>query len=212
MQKINFPRLTAVLLTAALVFTTVMAYTSQETRDISKSVLRLHIVANSDSNADQELKLKVRDEIIASCSKLFEGCTNAAQSQKIASDNIDYITAAANRVIAKNGFDYSAHCSVEQCRFPTKQYQNETDGIISLPQGMYTALNIRLGKSEGHNWWCVMYPPLCFVDGVATVSHDSSNMLRDELSESEYELITESDKPSVQIKFKLAEVLGRYSD
>lgn len=208
MSKINFPRFTAVLLTGALIFTTVMAYTSHETRNISESVLRLHIIANSDSSDDQELKMKVRDEIIASCSKLFEGCTDAQQSQKIASDNIDCITAVANQVIAENGFDYSAQCSVEQCRFPTKQYQNASDGIISLPQGMYTALNIRLGKSEGHNWWCVMYPPLCFVDGVATVSQDSANTLRDELSESEYELITESDKPSVQIKFKLAEVLG----
>lgn len=208
MPKINFPRLAGVLLSAALVFTTVMAYTSQEVSNISSSVLRLHIIANSDGEADQQLKLRVRDEIISSCSDLFENCQNAEQSQKIAADNIEYITEVANQVISENGFDYSASCSVEQCRFPTKQYKNEYDGVISLPRGMYTALNIRLGRSEGQNWWCVMYPPLCFVDGVATVNQESSNLLRSELGDAEYELITESDSPGVQIKFKLAEVLG----
>ena len=212
MPKINYTRLTAVLLSAALVFTIIAAYTFQETQDISNSVLRLHIIANSDSEADQKLKLKVRDEIIKSCGTLFADCTNAEQSQEAASENLSYITNIANRVIAENGFDYSAKCSIERCKFPTKRYQNTSDGIISLPQGMYTALNIKLGSSAGQNWWCVMYPPLCFVDGVASIDGESSNILRNELSESEYELITESSKPSVQIKFKLAEALGSHSE
>lgn len=208
MPKINYTRLSIVLLTAALAFTTIMSYVSSEAKSISNSVLRLHIVANSDNDADQLLKLQVRDGIISACRDLFESCTDAAQSQKIAAENIDYITAAANRIIAENGFDYQAECSVEQCKFPTKQYKSEKDGVISLPQGTYTALNIRLGESQGHNWWCVMYPPLCFVDGVASVSTQSADTLRGELSENEYELITASEKPSVQIKFKIAELLG----
>ena len=118
-------------------------------------------------------------------------------------ENLEKIHEIAQAVIDEYGFDYEI--SVEE----TKMFFDErTYGDITMPAGDYNAVRVTIGSAEGHNWWCVMYPPLCFVDGVATVNQESSNLLRSELGDAEYELITESDSPGVQIKFKLAEVLG----
>lgn len=206
MPKINPYRLTVVLSALIVILTTTAAYTARETEDIANSVLRLHIIANSDSAADQSLKLKVRDEVIKECAPLFKHCKNAQQSQAAAASNIDFITQTANKVIADSGFDYTAECYIGKCGFPTKTYQSLSDGQITLPKGEYSAVNIRLGEAKGQNWWCVMYPPLCFVNGVA--AFDSAESLRNELSPSEYELITESGEPSVRIRFKIAELLA----
>lgn len=206
MPKVNPYRLIVVLSAIIVILTTTAAYTARETEDISNSVLRLHIIANSDSAADQSLKLKVRDEVIKECSPLFKDCINAQQSQAEAAKNVDFITQTANRVIAENGFDYTAECYIGRCGFPTKTYQSRSGGRISLPRGEYSAVNIRLGEACGQNWWCVMYPPLCFINGVA--EFDSAESLRSELTQSEYELITESDEPNVKIRFKIAELLG----
>lgn len=208
MPKINLPRLFAVILTIAVIATIYLAYTSEQTRHISDSVLRLHIVANSDSADDQALKLKVRDEIIKQCSPLFKDCKTADESKVAANDNIDFITNVANNVIGEYGYAYAVECKVEECKFPTKSYRSTNDGNVSLPSGEYNALNIRIGNAAGQNWWCVMYPPLCFVDGVVSVSEASESILRNELSDSEYELITENEQPNIKVKFKIAEMLG----
>ena len=84
--------------------------------------------------------------------------------------------------------------------------------VVSLPRGEYNALNIKIGAAKGKNWWCVMYPPLCFVDGVASVPDETDELLKSQLTASEYELITESDRPEIKIKFKIAELLGGQQD
>lgn len=208
MPRISIRNLIIALLGLAVCTSLVCAYTAHEARDISESVLRLHIVANSDSAADQNLKLKVRDEVIKSCSPLFKGCKSAQQAQVAAEENIEFITKTADRVIRENGFDYTAECRIGKCSFPTKTYKSASGGV-SLPCGEYSAVNIRLGNAEGQNWWCVMYPPLCFVNGVASMSDETDDMLKSELSPSEYELITDGEKQSVKIRFKIAELLGK---
>ena len=170
MPKVNLMRVFGVICAAALVLVTAVSYISWQVNDIEDSVLRLHIVANSDSDEDQALKLKVRDEVVERCGFLFENCVSAEQSIKTAADNIGFIKYVAEQVITENGYNYDADCQVTQCSFPTKQYERPGDGVVSLPRGEYNALNIKIGAAKGKNWWCVMYPPLCFVDGVASLS------------------------------------------
>ena len=208
MPKVNLMRVFGVICAAALVLVTAVSYISWQVNDIEDSVLRLHIVANSDSDEDQALKLKVRDEVVDRCGFLFENCVSAEQSIKTAADNIGFIKYVAEQVITENGYNYDADCQVTQCSFPTKQYERPGDSVVSLPRGEYNALNIKIGAAKGKNWWCVMYPPLCFVDGVASVPDETDELLKSQLTASEYELITESDRPHIKIKFKIAELLG----
>ena len=123
---------------------------------IYDSVIRLHILANSDSDTDQNLKLKVRDAIIAESQGLFEN----SQPDKLPLDQMDQLgtkfTSIANRVIKDNGFDYTAAAQWGKEDYPTREY----DGI-TFPAGEYYSLRINLGKAEGKNWWCVLFPPLC---------------------------------------------------
>lgn len=212
MPKVNLMRVFGVICAAALVLITAVSYISWQVNDIEDSVLRLHIVANSDSDEDQALKLKVRDEVVDRCGFLFENCASAEQSIKTAADNIGFIKYVAEQVITENGYNYDADCQVTQCSFPTKQYERPGDGVVSLPRGEYNALNIKIGAAKGKNWWCVMYPPLCFVDGVASVPDETDELLKSQLTASEYELITESDRPEIKIKFKIAEILGGQQD
>ena len=212
MPKVNLMRVFGVICAAALVLVTAVSYISWQVNDIEDSVLRLHIVANSDSDEDQALKLKVRDEVVDRCGFLFENCVSAEQSIKTAADNIGFIKYVAEQVITENGYNYDADCQVTQCSFPTKQYERPGDSVVSLPRGEYNALNIKIGAAKGKNWWCVMYPPLCFVDGVASVTDETDELLKSQLTASEYELITESDRPEIKIKFKIAELLGGQQD
>ena len=212
MPKVNLMRVFGVICAAALVLVTAVSYISWQVNDIEDSVLRLHIVANSDSDEDQALKLKVRDEVVDRCGFLFENCVSAEQSIKTAADNIGFIKYVAEQVTTENGYNYDADCQVTQCSFPTKQYERPGDSVVSLPRGEYNALNIKIGAAKGKNWWCVMYPPLCFVDGVASVPDETDELLKSQLTASEYELITESDRPEIKIKFKIAELLGGQQD
>ena len=212
MPKVNLMRVFGVICAAALVLVTAVSYISWQVNDIEDSVLRFHIVANSDSDEDQALKLKVRDEVVDRCGFLFENCVSAEQSIKTAADNIGFIKYVAEQVITENGYNYDADCQVTQCSFPTKQYERPGDSVVSLPRGEYNALNIKIGAAKGKNWWCVMYPPLCFVDGVASVPDETDELLKSQLTASEYELITESDRPEIKIKFKIAELLGGQQD
>ena len=212
MPKVNLMRVFGVICAAALVLVTAVSYISWQVNDIEDSVLRLHIVANSDSDEDQALKLKVRDEVVDRCGFLFENCVSAEQSIKTAADNIGFIKYVAEQVITENGYNYDADCQVTQCSFPTKHYERPGDSVVSLPRGEYNALNIKIGAAKGKNWWCVMYPPLCFVDGVASVPDETDELLKSQLTASEYELIPESDRPEIKIKFKIAELLGGQQD
>ena len=212
MPKVNLMRVFGVICAAALVLVTAVSYISWQVNDIEDSVLRLHIVASSDSDEDQALKLKVRDEVVDRCGFLFENCVSAEQSIKTAADNIGFIKYVAEQVITENGYNYDADCQVTQCSFPTKQYERPGDSVVSLPRGEYNALNIKIGAAKGKNWWCVMYPPLCFVDAVASVPDETDELLKSQLTASEYQLITESDRPEIKIKFKIAELLGGQQD
>ena len=124
--------------------------------DLRHNILRLHIVANSDSQTDQELKIKIRDEILAETSDLFLNVTNLEKAKKEVGNSLEKFEEIANSVIKQNGFNYKAKAYLDEHYFDTRVYENFT-----LPAGYYPSLVIKLGKAEGKNWWCVVFPTVC---------------------------------------------------
>ncbi len=202
MHYINKTRFFALFFTLTLLFTIILSYAKSAGADIANSVVRLHVVANSNSNADQKLKLAVRDRILRDTSHIFNQSANPNKALSLARENTDYIKTIAEDEIRRCGFKHNVSVVVGKTVFPTKTYGN-----IALPKGRYNAVNIRIGAAKGENWWCVMYPPLCFTDGIVSVSKDAQEQLKENLSPSEYQLITESSESvPVEIKFKIVEL------
>lgn len=123
---------------------------------VKTDTLRLHIIANSDSDFDQELKLKVRDRVLEYTGELFAEVSGKTEAEALAKYSANDIKAAAEEVIAESGANYSVSVEITNMWFETRSY----DGF-TLPAGDYDAVRIIIGAGEGHNWWCVMYPPLC---------------------------------------------------
>ncbi len=163
-----------------------------KTEDISNNVLRLHILANSDSEADQALKLKVRDAILEAGESAFSGAENVEEAEKRILANSDELLAVAESVIQEEGYDYGVTFEITNDSFPTRTY-----GDVTLPAGEYRAVRMVIGEGEGKNWWCVMFPALC-LPGASETSLDAV------LSEDEIELL-QSD-PEIDVRFKIAEV------
>lgn len=123
---------------------------------IREDVLRLHILANSDTDEDQALKLKVRDRILSESSELFENPTTLEEAKSSVIDHIEKVRQTAQDEVYANGYDYQVNAEIVNMYFTTRQYETFT-----LPAGMYDAVRITIGEAKGHNWWCVLYPPLC---------------------------------------------------
>ncbi|MGN1326968.1 MAG: stage II sporulation protein R [Clostridia bacterium] len=180
------------------------SYASSVSSGISDSVFRLHVIANSDSAEDQSLKYKVRDSLLDYMNSLCSFTSSKQEAIEIAQNHIDDFYRIAQEVVNENGYDYPINITIGKYDFPTKQY-----GDVSLPAGIYDALRVEIGSASGQNWWCVMFPPLCFVDVSSGVVPDSSKeTLQDNMSSEEYNLITDSDNNSeLNVKFKIVELL-----
>ncbi len=122
---------------------------------LAEQVVRLHVVANSDSEADQALKLKVRDAVLAEATPYLAGLDRQAALNAL-EELLPSLAGAAARVVGEQGYDYSVTASLQEERFPTKRYEG-----FALPAGEYMALRVQIGSGGGHNWWCVVFPPLC---------------------------------------------------
>lgn len=131
-------------------------YNYDEVKDI---LIRFHVLANSDSKEDQELKLKVRDGIIEYLTPILKDSTSLEESREILNREDKKVKQIANKIIKENGYSYKVESDFGKENFPDKTYGN-----IMLPQGEYEAYRILIGEAEGQNWWCVMFPPLCFID------------------------------------------------
>ncbi|MGE5415309.1 MAG: stage II sporulation protein R [Acidobacteriota bacterium] len=128
----------------------------QVTENPCYGMLRLHVIANSDSPADQALKLKVRDAVLTTMQARFKGINNADQAITVAGHNLAVIQQAAERVISREGQDYTVKVCMGRFGFPTRYYDEKV-----FPPGEYEAVRVILGRGEGHNWWCVLFPPIC---------------------------------------------------
>ena len=168
----------------------VNAKVSQTQEQLAKEVFRFHVLANSDSEEDQKVKLQVRDAVLEymkeSMSDKTEGEMSAQKTKEWAQQHLTDLEEVADKVLEKEGYDYLAKAEVTTCYFPDKRY-----GDVLFPEGWYEALRIRLGEAEGHNWWCVLYPNLCFTNATyAVVSEDGKKELKKALTAEEYEMVT----------------------
>lgn len=193
------------LLCAVITCSAVSAYYSQKvTEGISESILRLHVIANSDSDEDQALKRQVRDDILVYMKENMSSKSNLEESKAFVNNHIGDIEKIALSRIEKNGKEYGAKAYLGKFDFPTKVY-----GDIALPSGNYQALRVVLGNGSGANWWCVLFPPLCFVDAThGTVPDEVKADLKEVLTEDEYAIITTADSEDdipIKLKFKIVE-------
>ena len=159
---------------------------------ISEDVFRLHILANSNAEYDQQLKLKVRDAVLEKGQELFLNCSSLDEIISTCKENIDLFSNTAEQCIADNGYDYGVNVYVDKEWFNTREYEE-----ITLPSGIYNALKIEIGEADGHNWWCVMFPAIC----LSAVSDSEINEI---LDEEEVDLINSNQK--YEIRFKIVEI------
>lgn len=201
-MKIYKRILIILILFLSYIFTSLFFYSDAVTNNISKNVFRLHVIANSNSEKDQNLKYKVRDELIKYMKSISSNISTKDEALTLVNNNLDTFQAIASNVIIENGFDYPVKIEVGNFDFPTKTY-----GDISLPAGFYDALKVEIGEAQGRNWWCVMFPSLCFVDvSNGIVPEESKENLQSNLDYEDYNLIS-SDEAEYKIKFKLVEIL-----
>lgn len=202
----NFKRFTILIFLLFLyILISASAYTNAVCTDISDSVFRLHVIANSNSAEDQNLKYIVRNNILKYMNSITSGVSSKEDIIKIISNNLEEFKQIAQETVYENGFNYEVSAEIGNFEFPTKAY-----GDVSFPAGFYDALKIKIGNAEGQNWWCVMFPPLCFIDvSSGIVPDDSKEILESELNEEEYSLIT-GTKSENKIKFKIVEVLQNF--
>jgi len=171
-----------VLICAFLIVVLIAGICEQLQEGIAAGVVRLHIIANSDSERDQKIKLLVRDEIIRTQREIFDDDIK----KELNEEEKEKILKCVHEVLFNSGTAYDAKIETGNFYFPVKEYEN-----ITLPAGNYDAVRVVLGEGKGENWWCVMYPPLCFTDSaVGSVSRENMNLLKNSMGKVEYEIIS----------------------
>lgn len=204
-NKLNisiFKRL-LILLVLLFIYTFICAfsYANAVSTNIQESVFRLHVIANSDSAEDQNLKYIVRDKVLEYINNISANQCSKEDVIKLATENINEIQKIAENTILENGYNYAVKLNIGNFAFPTKTY-----GDISFPSGYYDALKIEIGNAKGQNWWCVMFPPLCFVDITSgVVPKESKEIIKENLSVEEYKLVSENTN-EISFKFKIVEM------
>ena len=189
MKKIlNFiknPKIKISIILSLLLFlytsTCAISYAQTTSSEIANSVFRLHVIANSNSEEDQNLKYKVRDSLLNYMNEICVNCTSKEEAIQIAKDHQSEFKQIALSTIYNEGFSYDVNIEIGNFEFPTKQY-----GDISLPAGFYDALKVEIGNANGRNWWCVMFPSLCFVDiSSGVIDEETEEELKNNLTEEE---------------------------
>ena len=169
--------------------------------EVYDSVLRLHVLANSDTDEDQALKLKVRDSILSASAPIMEGCETREEAIAALTAAIPTLTSAASETIQREGFDYPVRIELCEEDYPTKSYES-----FCFPSGEYLSLRVLIGDAAGQNWWCVLFPPLCL--SAATDQADAEEaFIAVGLTDDQYKIITETDSPTYQVRFKILETI-----
>ena len=167
---------------------------------IYSNVLRLHVLANSDSDEDQALKLKVRDAILEEATQITGTATNLDDAYALIQAGEDRLTVAAKKVISEEGFDYDVSIELGHEKYPTRSYDS-----LCFPSGEYLSLRVNIGEAEGKNWWCVLFPPLCL--SAATGSYNEDAFISVGLTPDQYQMITDTSSPKYNVRFKILEVI-----
>jgi stage II sporulation protein R len=201
---------------AAIVFTNSYLIKGKDTSiqdSISNKLIRFHVIANSDNAEDQALKLKVRDKVLEYISPMLKGSKSIEESREIIKANDDSIKRIAQDIVKKNGYKYVVATELSKQKFPVKTYGN-----ITLPQGEYEAYRILIGSGGGQNWWCVMFPPLCFIDITKgeVSSKETEKVIKQVLSEKEFSAVDNTEvkedkekEGKIVVKFKVVELFDK---
>ena len=204
MTKQKHKNLTIGILTAVifLIFYNISLF-AYNCRSICNDVIRLHVIANSDSQQDQELKLKVRDAILEQCPVIFDGTVTPEDAKEKITPEINNLTNIAENIIKSYSYDYTVKVTLETEYFSTRVYENN----ITLPAGKYLALKIVIGSGQGKNWWCVMFPSLCLPAAESTDINKFDNIF----DEKQKSIILESEKYEIRLKIiEYAEYIKNY--
>lgn len=182
--------LAGILISLVVTGIVVNAKQSQMQEELAKEVFRFHVLANSDSDEDQALKMQVKEAVIAYMQEEIPESDSVETTKEWARSHLNAIVNIAKAVIREEGYDYSVMAEVTTCDFPDKTY-----GDITFPSGRYEALRIEIGEAKGQNWWCVLYPNLCFIDAVnAVVPEKGKKDLKQVLEEDTYEMVTATSR------------------
>ena len=183
----------------AFVFSVLLSMTALNTEcaEIRSSVLRMHVLANSDSEEDQALKLQVRDRLLEISREIYSHAATREEAVRQTNAHLQLLQEEAQKVVALRGYDYRVSVALENSYFTTRTY-----GDVTLPAGNYQALRVVIGEGEGHNWWCVMFPPLC----ISAASEDEAQ-LSEVLTPEQMELV-ETD--GYEVRFKCVELYEEF--
>lgn len=197
MKKIAIILLVLMLLCVVSVFLPVHGETA-----VYDTVVRLHVLANSDSEDDQALKLKVRDAVLTVTSPLIEGCRDRQTAEEILDGARPEIIAAAEAVIREEGYDYPVTIAFCEEKYPEKNY-----GDFTFPAGTYLSMRVLIGEGGGQNWWCVLFPPLCLSAATKSKTETEDAFTSVGLTKEQYGVITETEKTTYRVRFRLLELI-----
>ncbi len=203
-QKLKSWQTDALLALGCLLLAFLLSMNASRTRTeslaarLAPSILRFHILANSDRDADQQIKLEVRSLVLDYMQEHMDSSADKAETAAWMNDHRSEIESAANAYLAEQGFDYQASLQLTNCYFPNRVYDD-----LLIPGGHYDAARIILGEGKGHNWWCVLYPRFCFVDAACQeVPAESRELLQDTLNQDDY-LALQDHRPEIILRFRL---------
>ena len=175
------------------------AWLGEEQTALADKVIRLHVIANSDSGADQALKLAVRDRVLEAAEGLYPPDADLEQARAVLEENLEALAAAGQAEVEARGYGYPVTARLERCWFPTKEY-----GDFALPAGTYEALRVVIGDGAGENWWCVAFPPLCLGAAGETVDQAAQ---AGRFTDGQVKLMGQEE--GYVLKFKCLELLGQ---
>lgn len=171
---------------------------SEEDMDIYENTVRLHVIANSDSEHDQSVKLLVRDRVLAELNVLLAETQTQDEATAIIESNLDRLRTVCNETLEALGEEANAELYFKQEKYPTRHYEN-----ISLPAGVYQSLQIKLGEADGQNWWCVLFPTLC-----TSAAKTEEALVKTGFTSDQIGVLTSGDRPKYKMKFKIMEFFG----
>jgi stage II sporulation protein R len=162
-------------------------------------IIRLHVLANSDSESDQALKLKVRDGMLDTVAQLLEECKSKDEAEAVLRESIGVLRENAEQTLRENGSSYTVTVSVGQEKYPEREYEG-----LRLPSGEYCSLRVMIGEAKGKNWWCVLFPPLC----VGAASGVKEELISVGFTPDQIRVLTDTESPKYRIRFKILDIIG----
>lgn len=201
----NYTEIIMIGIMAMITFIGILAYNSKNTTDtLSNEMIRFHVVANSDTTEDQLLKQQVKDEIIHYMEPLLKESKSIEETRRIINMCLPNIKNVAQEVVKKYGMEYEIYVNLDKANFPAKAY-----GDVILPSGEYEACRVIIGEGKGENWWCVMYPPLCYIDAASgVVPLQGKEQLKKNLNEEQYKLVVKNKDKKYVVKFKVVDAIN----